>query len=67
MNRRLSVVAHRGLSATYPENTLLAFRQALEIGADTVEFDVHLTRDRQLVVSNATDVIIGALRARGCR
>lgn len=42
--------AHRGWSANYPENTLIAFRKAAEAGADGFEFDVHRTRDRQLVV-----------------
>ena len=50
MRKEVRVVAHRGLSGTYPENTLLAFRKALEIKADVIEFDVHLTRDGHLVV-----------------
>ena len=44
------VVAHRGASAHAPENTLDAFRQAVEMGADAIELDVHLTRDGQLAV-----------------
>jgi glycerophosphoryl diester phosphodiesterase len=44
------VVAHRGASAHAPENTLEAFRQAVEMGADAIELDVHLTKDGQLVV-----------------
>jgi glycerophosphoryl diester phosphodiesterase len=39
------VVAHRGNSAHAPENTLEALRQAIELGADAVEFDVRVTRD----------------------
>lgn len=39
------IIAHRGSSATAPENTLAAFRQAIEDGADGLEFDVRLTRD----------------------
>ncbi len=38
-------IAHRGFSGQYPENTLLAFQKAIEVGADGNEFDVHLTRD----------------------
>jgi glycerophosphoryl diester phosphodiesterase len=44
------VIAHRGDSANRPENTLTSFASALEIGAAIVEFDVHLTRDGEVVV-----------------
>ncbi len=43
-------VAHRGASAYAPENTLEAYREALELGAGGLELDVHLTRDGRLVV-----------------
>jgi len=39
------IIGHRGASRFAPENTLAAFRLALEVGADGVEFDVRLTRD----------------------
>lgn len=42
--------AHRGASAECPENTLLSFQRALEIGVDALELDVHLTRDGTLIV-----------------
>ena len=44
------VVAHRGNSVKAPENTLAAFREAIELGAPAAECDVHLTRDGQVVV-----------------
>lgn len=45
--------AHRGASAELPENTLPAFRRALEIGGvDALELDVHLTRDGHPIVSH---------------
>ncbi|HYV58246.1 MAG TPA: glycerophosphodiester phosphodiesterase family protein [Candidatus Nitrosopolaris sp.] len=44
------VIAHRGASGTSPENTLAAFRRAVEIGADMIELDVQLTRDGAVVV-----------------
>ncbi|MXW79993.1 MAG: glycerophosphodiester phosphodiesterase, partial [Gemmatimonadetes bacterium] len=34
-------VAHRGASGNYPENTLIAFQKALEIGVDEIELDLH--------------------------
>ena len=44
------VIAHRGGCGLAPENTLAAFRRALEMGADAIEFDVRMTRDRRVVV-----------------
>ncbi len=43
-------IAHRGISARYPENTLAAFNGAIDAGAHMIELDVSLSRDRQLVV-----------------
>ncbi|GIS97847.1 MAG: glycerophosphoryl diester phosphodiesterase [Acidobacteriota bacterium] len=45
-----TVIAHRGFSAVAPENTLPAFQQAIDAGADMIEFDVRLTTDKQFVV-----------------
>ncbi len=42
--------AHRGGSLLWPENSLLAFKNALALGADYVEFDVHLSKDGEVVV-----------------
>lgn len=44
------IVAHRGAAAQAPENTMEAFRLAVEAGADAIELDVHLTADGQLAV-----------------
>lgn len=44
------VYAHRGDSAAYPENTLLAFRKAIESGAFGIELDLHATSDGIVVV-----------------
>jgi glycerophosphoryl diester phosphodiesterase len=43
-------IAHRGFSGKYPENTMLAFSKAIELGVDGIELDVHLTKDNQLVI-----------------
>lgn len=43
-------IAHRGASARAPENTLDAFRLALEDGADGLELDVHLSADEEVIV-----------------
>lgn len=44
------IIGHRGASAVAPENTMAAFREAIAVGADGIEFDVRLTRDRVPVV-----------------
>ena len=44
------VICHRGDSGRCPENTKLAFCQALQSGAEGIELDVHLTRDGHVVV-----------------
>ena len=50
------VIAHRGGAGLWPENTLFAFRNAVEIGADALEFDVHATSDGELVVIHDSTV-----------
>ncbi|MHD0316554.1 glycerophosphodiester phosphodiesterase [Fusobacterium sp. THCT1E2] len=42
--------AHRGFSGKYPENTMLAFKKAIEAGADGIELDVQLTKDGEIVI-----------------
>jgi len=43
-------IAHRGASTAAPPNTLAAFEKAIELGADGIEFDVHLSADGVPVV-----------------
>ena len=49
-NKKVLCIAHRGAYAYAPENTLKSFKMAIEMGADMIELDVHLTKDRQVVV-----------------
>jgi glycerophosphoryl diester phosphodiesterase len=65
---RTKIVAHRGITDRAPENTLDAFRRAIELGADAVELDVRLTADGVPVVyhyaylqhlTTATGVLFG--------
>lgn len=46
----IAVGAHRGASAYAPENTMAAFRLAVDCGADLIELDVQLTKDGEVVV-----------------
>lgn len=49
------ILGHRGASAIAPENTLAAFSRAIQDGADGIEFDVRLSRDRvPVVIHDAT-------------
>ncbi len=47
---RVWVIGHRGAMGHCPENTFVSFERALELGADWIELDVHLTRDGALAV-----------------
>ena len=48
--------AHRGASDTHPENTLAAFREAIRLGAQMIEFDVALSKDGQLILMHDATV-----------
>jgi glycerophosphoryl diester phosphodiesterase len=49
-------IGHRGAAALAPENTLVSFRAAVEVGVDLVEFDVLQLRDGELVVAHSYDL-----------
>ncbi len=53
----MKVLSHRGASAYAPENTLKAFRLAVEMGARDHEFDLHRTKDGVLVVHHDLDLM----------
>lgn len=48
--KNIFVAAHRGWSEKYPENTMQAFRAAVELGVDQIETDVRVTKDGELVL-----------------
>ena len=50
MTGRITVAAHRGYSTQFPENTLLAFTEAIKLGVDMLEFDLRCTKDDAIVV-----------------
>lgn len=44
------VCAHRGAMQSHPENTVAAFKEAIRLGAQMIEFDVRLTKDNELII-----------------
>ena len=52
----MQIFAHRGFSLLYPENTMTAFRKALEAKADGIELDARLTADGQIVIMHDATV-----------
>ena len=52
MFEKTFVIAHRGYSALFPENTLAAFQGAIAAEAQMIELDVHLSRDGALIVTH---------------
>ena len=50
MENKVTLTAHRGWRAKYPENTMLGFREALKLDIDGIEMDAHMTADYRIVV-----------------
>ena len=48
--KQMMIMGHRGAAAMEPENTLRSIGRAIEIGVDAVEIDVHLSKDKKVVV-----------------
>lgn len=63
------VAAHRGGAQLWPENSLLAFRNALALGVDFLETDVHVTADGEVVILHDPTAWRSSVRGRtnsGC-
>ena len=52
----IKIIGHRGSAGTALENTLESFRAGIEAGADALELDVRMTRDKQVVVCHDPDM-----------
>ena len=52
----VEVTAHRGYSAAYPENTIPAFKGAIQVGADWAELDVQQTEDGEVIVMHDSNL-----------
>ncbi len=55
-NKNVIIIGHRGASNLAPENTLKAFKKAIELGADCIEFDILETKDGEIVVSHDEEI-----------
>jgi len=53
---KVIIIAHRGASNIAPENTLKAFKKAIELKADFIEFDVLESKDGELVISHDEEI-----------
>lgn len=51
------LIAHRGASGNFPDSTELAFNKALEFNTDILEFDVHLSKDGEVVISHDESLV----------
>jgi len=51
------IIGHKGASAIAPENTLKAFKKAIELNANYVEFDIHKTVDGEIVIIHDADTL----------
>ena len=47
-------IAHRGYKAAHPENTMGAFKGAVEVGAHAIETDLHISKDGVIVLSHVS-------------
>ncbi len=53
----LLVIGHKGASTIAPENTLKAFKKAIELKADYIEFDIHYTLDNEIIIHHDADTL----------
>jgi glycerophosphoryl diester phosphodiesterase len=51
------IIGHKGANAIAPENTLMAFKKAIELKADMVEFDIYKTKDGEIVIIHDSDTL----------
>ncbi|MFX1394518.1 MAG: glycerophosphodiester phosphodiesterase [Promethearchaeota archaeon] len=48
--KKVIIIGHRGANKIAPENTLKSFQKAIDLGADYIEFDIHKSKDGEIVV-----------------
>jgi len=55
-NSNILIIGHKGASKTEPENSLRAFKRAIELEADYIELDVQFSKDKEIVVFHDYDI-----------
>ncbi len=56
VTRRPNIMGHRGVRALAPENTLVSFKMAWDMGADMIETDLWMTKDKKIVLCHENNV-----------
>ena len=57
MKKKIVIIGHRGANNLAPENTLKSFTKAIELKADYIEFDIHLSKDKEIVIMHDADTL----------
>ena len=61
-SKKFLIIAHRGASNLAPENTIKAFKMAIDLGADYIEFDVRQSADKEIIISHDNFILRTAHR-----
>lgn len=56
LKNKVLIIGHRGANSVAPENTLKSFQKAIELGVDCIEFDVHESKDGEIVIMHDEDI-----------
>ena len=62
--RKPQCIAHRGYKAAHPENTMGAFKGAVDVGTHAIETDIHLSKDGVVVLSHVGEPLLFAGRMK---
>ena len=52
MGQKMQIYGHRGCRGLLPENTIVGFKKALDLGADGIEWDVVVNKEKKLIISH---------------
>ncbi len=55
--KKIMIIGHRGANSIAPENTLKSFQIAIDLGADYIEFDIHKSKDDEIVIMHDANTL----------